>query len=536
MRVNQRSVFLSLLIALIIAFALGCSNSNGNSKKDSGPDGDTNKDTGTDSEGDSESTGDTDSDADTDAGVDTNTNMDTDSSSESDINDVDTYSGGDKTGEVCGNSIDDDSDGFMDCADAECETDDSCVVVDEICDDGLDNDFDGLVDCLDSDCSDVQINCESDCSNGIDDDGDLLVDCEDDNCAFNTVACGNEVCGDNVDNDNDGDFDCDDSDCIGSTACGYVLSDGGIADGGSDISGGMMCSYGGDEPHECACNDAIDNDGDQDIDNADIHCFGPYDDDEESFATGIKGDNEGSKGSTECPFDGNSGGGNDDLCCLTDPSLNVTPNGCDDRGCCELDINRNGTGEFVSVKDECEFAPTCETENGTHGCACDTNEQCDEGQFCIADSSNEGFCSKCEPCTSNVECSNPCECGEICFGGFVRPPEECGATSDGDADTDTDGDADNDTDTDIDGDTDADTDSDTDIDTDVDTDTDTDVTITCPNDLTACPDGNCGVFETCLGGCCYPQCEDGVTPCNVSSDCDQGWSCITGCCILFAPV
>ena len=127
-------------------------------------------------------------------------------------------------------------------------------------------------------------------------------------------------------------------------------------------------------------------------------------------------------------------------------------------------------------------------------------------------------------------CGNPCECGEVCFAGFTRPDEECGTNTDVDTDADTDTDSDTDTDTDT------DTDADTNADTDKDTDSDTE---SCPEGLTACPNGDADcvyMYETCAVGCCYPRCEEGVMPCFSSADCESGFMCVTGCCIVSAPV
>jgi len=62
--------------------------------------------------------------------------------------------------EICGNFLDDDSDGLIDCAETECggallgpEGDSYCQFKETICEDGYDNDGDGLVDCLDPHCS-----------------------------------------------------------------------------------------------------------------------------------------------------------------------------------------------------------------------------------------------------------------------------------------------------------------------------------------------------------------------------------------------
>jgi hypothetical protein len=56
--------------------------------------------------------------------------------------------------------------------------------------------------------------------------------------------------------------------------------------------------------------------------------------------------------------------------------------------------------------------------------------------------------------------------------------------------------------------------------------------------LPSCPggDGDCDNFESCINGCCYPQCETDVQPCNTTSDCPDLYTCITGCCISFPVI
>ena len=77
---------------------------------------------------------DTDADADTDADTDADSDADTDVTTETD----------------CGDGLDDDGDGLVDCEDGDCAGDPLCEEAD--CDDGLDNDADGLTDCDDDDC------------------------------------------------------------------------------------------------------------------------------------------------------------------------------------------------------------------------------------------------------------------------------------------------------------------------------------------------------------------------------------------------
>ena len=88
----------------------------------------------------------------------------------------------DPVGEVCGDDIDNDCDGLIDCLDSDCDTEPECNLCDpnpcaageicdpangqclpsiEICGDDIDNDGDGLIDCLDSDC-DVDQSCQCD--------------------------------------------------------------------------------------------------------------------------------------------------------------------------------------------------------------------------------------------------------------------------------------------------------------------------------------------------------------------------------------
>ncbi len=380
--------------------------------------------------------------------------------------------------ENCANRVDDDGDGAVDCVDTDCRETDICSANPEFCSDGLDNDLDGDVDCVDADCADLP-QCSEDCGNGTDDNGDGLADCDDPECKGIDPACG-EICGDGVDNDGDGDVDCSDADCA------EVIP----PCGDNPVGDGTECAYGEDEPHTCICADGIDNDGDGYTDMDDLHCFGPFDDDEETYATGIPGDNNGANGAEECPFDGNSGPGNDGVCCnLANPGENVTPNGCDDVGCCEIDINGNGTGEHVKIRDACDFAPAC-AAGSTEGCACAADGDCDDGQFCVPDDDDgDGFCSTCLPCDPDPDCENTCECGELCYGGFTQPAEDCGTDPGG----------------------------------------------TCPTGVTECPNGDadCSAGDTCQAGCCYPRCAEGVTPCQVSSDCpiDFDYYCITGCCV-----
>lgn len=74
---------------------------------------------------------------------------------------ADTRSNDGATGEVCNNGLDDDGDGQVDCADAECPGTTTCgqgcyCIAGQprelACTDGMDNDKDTTTDCRDSDC------------------------------------------------------------------------------------------------------------------------------------------------------------------------------------------------------------------------------------------------------------------------------------------------------------------------------------------------------------------------------------------------
>lgn len=168
----------------------------------------------------------------------------------------------------------------------------------------------------------------------------------------------------------------------------------------------------GCQPGGVQCNNCVDDDGDTLIDGFDPECTSILDDREDSFATGIPGDNvDGTK--QDCFYDGDSGAGNDGcdlhVCCLLDicpPNLPgpkfdpsqctvtqecidncspLTPPGCDCFGCCTI---CNGAGCF-DVFTNPAVAPDCQAE--------------------YADDP-----SKCPRCTKSTQCGgggcNPLEC------------------------------------------------------------------------------------------------------------------------------
>jgi hypothetical protein len=109
--------------------------------------------------------------------------------------------------------------------------------------------------------------------------------------------------------------------------------DGGIGETVDAPPFGGQCTVGG----SVECSDCVDNDMDGKIDGFDPECSGPADDREDSFSTGIPGDNIDAT-MQDCFFDGNSGAGNDGcnqhVCCLLQAG-GATPDTSDDQTECK---------------------------------------------------------------------------------------------------------------------------------------------------------------------------------------------------------
>jgi hypothetical protein len=157
------------------------------------------------------------------------------------------------------------------------------------------------------------------------------------------------------------------------------------------------------DDHTCMCDNGKDDDDDGLTDGFDPECTGPYDDQENSFATGAPN----SRGKCrDCFWDDNAGGGRDDCryaaACLLgqaagpgncscnvddaclDSCLDRTPNGCDCFGCCDV---TDSQGKVVSVllEDSCSLAKIDDTD-------------------------------ACPRCKQSPQCRNPCGPCELCPG------------------------------------------------------------------------------------------------------------------------
>ncbi len=101
----------------------------------------------------------------------------------------------------------------------------TCVFPPENCTNSIDDDGDDDIDCADSDCASLPV-CQSPtqefwCDDDLDNDEDGLTDCDDPDCASDAACAGlvELACADQLDNDGDGWADCFDPDCAESIAC-----------------------------------------------------------------------------------------------------------------------------------------------------------------------------------------------------------------------------------------------------------------------------------------------------------------------------
>lgn len=121
------------------------------------------------------------------------------------------------------------------------------------------------------------------------------------------------------------------------------------------------------------------------------------------------------------------------------------PNGCDCRGCCDFDINRNGTRERVNIREPSCHTVTRTTTPNVEGGPCTPGGDggvgscTGTGQRCIRDGDGvTWFCAPCTPCRfANEEmppianCTvNPCMTGERCVGDPPPPPPPDGGVPD----------------------------------------------------------------------------------------------------------
>ncbi|HWO17542.1 MAG TPA: hypothetical protein VNO30_02160 [Kofleriaceae bacterium] len=253
---------------------------------------------------------------------------------------------------------------------------------------------------------------------------------------------------------------------------------GGDDAGGGDDGGGTVIDARvppGCVPASPQCSNCKDDDGDGFIDSYDVECTGPLDNLENSFATGIPGDNMDAV-NQDCFFDGNSGGGNDGcnihVCCLLgaatkaecpiganqyDPMAcpppigtgtisqmckdvcgKLAPPGCDCFGCCTL--CDPATNQCYDIATNPNTSPNCtlQTLNDPNVCKrCTKVTDCGSptcgGTSCILCPGQDPndlppgcggntMCPNGAPtCTSNADCGSGtyCDQGSMCCVGII---------------------------------------------------------------------------------------------------------------------
>lgn len=215
---------------------------------------------------------------------------------------------------------------------------------------------------------------------------------------------------------------------VGGSSGTAVTGANGTATSGTGSSGAGGCAPALCEGKLYLCANCIDDDADGKLDAEDPDCLGPCDNTEDRLELGIPGAGN-APCKRDCYFDKDSGAGNDDCAydlrcdplspepidckyanppppnagCDAKPSStclqvckNLTPNGCDCFGCCELP---GGSGNFVYIgTTDASDVPTCT----------------------IAGAKDP---SKCAKCTPMLECFDSCDKCELCLGKDTLPPE-----------------------------------------------------------------------------------------------------------------
>ncbi len=179
---------------------------------------------------------------------------------------------------ACFDGVDNDGDGFIDCADSDCNgaTDGECQTGNlGICAAGTYTCGErGEKVCMQNNQATDETLAAGNCEDGLDNDCDGLTDIgADPDCASVETACF-----DGIDNDNDGNIDCADSDCAGKTDGECQTGKPGICAAGTFTcdGGAKVCKQNNQATPETLvavnCNDSLDNDCDGFTDCADSDC------------------------------------------------------------------------------------------------------------------------------------------------------------------------------------------------------------------------------------------------------------------------
>jgi hypothetical protein len=321
--------------------------------------------------------------------------------------------------EQCSDFVDNDEDGFVDCADPDCATE--CNEAFK-CYDGYDNDLDGLIDCADSDCFYF---CDetfgNHCADLVDNDHDGLLDCRDPDCVSSTACDESQNCSDCYDNDHDGLADCEDPDCAALSPCASETNCYDYHD--NDLDGLVDCADPDCQPCTEVCYTPADDDRDGLINCLDPDCASDgscvetacdncADDDADTVADCADSDCAGAPNCTEgghC-YDGFDNDGDTLLDCA-DPD-------------CSCECARCGVGgpdpDADGIATSCDNCPTISNANQYDfdgdgvGNRCDP-ETCGDG----IDNDGDGWYDCFDPdCTSDATCNESLHCHDFLDNDF----------------------------------------------------------------------------------------------------------------------
>ncbi|WAS97013.1 hypothetical protein [Nannocystis punicea] len=221
---------------------------------------------------------------------------------------------------------------------------------------------------------------------------------------------------------------------------------------GTATTEGLTCTPIACEGAVLACGDCMDNDGDGLVDLADPECITPCDDREDTFATGLPGDNM-DPCNQDCFFDGNSGSGNDKCnwslkcdpanpggdICPYDPDFNncpemqseeclsncQVPNGCDCFGCCTVEVDGMTYDIFLGDPD-CALSDIASCQQCTKNDDCDEECHPEECEICFGESEpppgcDDPTCEGFDSCTVDMMGNSNCAEGYYCTTGCCYP-------------------------------------------------------------------------------------------------------------------
>ncbi len=135
----------------------------------------------------------------------------------------------------------------------------------ENCSNHLDDDGNGAIDCQDVACTGAQVCMPEICDNDLDDDGDGRFDCADADCAVLSICGGGNKCGNHTIDPGE---DCDGTELGGRTCITQGFKTGTLVCAASCSVDTNACSNIAPEN----CNNGADDDGDEQIDCADVDC------------------------------------------------------------------------------------------------------------------------------------------------------------------------------------------------------------------------------------------------------------------------